>query len=128
MDDRLLLDTDVLIDYLRNRPEAVKYLESQTGALLVSVGTVAELYSGVREGQERSRLDEFLQGLEVAPIDLPIAVRGGLYHRDYGKSHGTGFVDALIAATAERQQATLVTLNRKHYPMVADLLVPYRKG
>jgi predicted nucleic acid-binding protein len=51
-----------------------------------------------------------------------------LYRRDYGKSHGVGLADALIAATAELNQATLVTLNQKHFPMIIDIMVPYQKG
>ncbi|MFN5219653.1 MAG: hypothetical protein ACK5FE_01870 [Cyanobacteriota bacterium] len=44
-----------------------------------------------------------------------------------GPSHGTGLADALIAASAEAAGATLVTLNRRHFPMLADVLVPYAK-
>ena len=124
----LVLDTDVLIDYLRDRAEAVSYVESLRPAPLISAGSIAELYGGVRDGEERARLDQFVRESMILPIDEAIAARGGLYRRDYGKTHGIGLIDALIAATAERQQATLVTLNRKHNPMVADLLVPYRKG
>ena len=51
MAERLLIDTDVLIDYLRDHAEAVSYLESLTEPLLISVITVAELYAGVREGR-----------------------------------------------------------------------------
>jgi len=53
MAERVLIDTDVLIDYLRGRAEAVSYLENLTGQLLISAVTVAELYAGVREGAER---------------------------------------------------------------------------
>jgi len=35
-----------------------------------------------------------------------------------------GLADALIAATAELKQARLVTLNSRHFPMVA-VEVPY---
>ena len=45
---QLLIDTDVLIDYLRDREQAVAYLESLPPPLSVSAVTVAELYSGVR--------------------------------------------------------------------------------
>jgi predicted nucleic acid-binding protein len=48
----LLLDTDVLIDYLRARPKAVTYVENLTEALLISAITLAELYAGVREDPE----------------------------------------------------------------------------
>ena len=56
MTGRLLIDTDVLIDYLRGRAEAVSYLESLTESLLISASTVAELHAGMREGAERIAL------------------------------------------------------------------------
>ena len=125
---RLLVDTDVLVDYLRGVPLAVDYLEGATETLLISAVTVAELFAGVREGKERTALDAFLAAFEIAPLDRAAAERGGLYRRDFGRSHNTGLADALIAATAELQQARLVTLNVKHFPMLADVLVPYRKA
>ncbi len=127
MSTRLMIDTDVLIDYLRDQPDAVTYLESLTGPLLMSVITLAELYAGVREGGERTRLDQFVQAFQLVPVDGGIAQKGGLYRRDYLPSHNVGLADALIAATAESEQATLVTLNQKHFPMLGQLFVPYRK-
>jgi predicted nucleic acid-binding protein len=64
MATQLLIDTDVLIDYLRDHPDAVSYVEAQQERLLISVVTVAELYAGVREGEERSRLERFLRALK----------------------------------------------------------------
>lgn len=127
---RLLIDTDVLIDYLRAQAEAVSYLEglTVTDTLLISAMTVAELYAGVRDGSERAALDSFVQAFEVVPIGDKIAIHGGLLRRDYAKSHNTGLADAIIAATAEIEQAYLVTLNKKHFPMFADLIVPYQKS
>lgn len=61
MSERLLIDTDVLIDYLRGQPLSVQYLENRTEFLLVSAITVAELYGGVREGEERKAFDEFIR-------------------------------------------------------------------
>ena len=62
-DSVFLIDTDVLIDYLRGRPEAVVYLESLTDRLLISAITVAELYAGVREGVERYALESISVGV-----------------------------------------------------------------
>jgi len=39
----------------------------------------------------------------------------------------TEFIDTLIAATALRHKLDLATLNRKHYPMLDAVQVPYRK-
>ena len=83
MATQLLIDTDVLIDYLRDYPDAVSYVEAQQERLLISVVTVAELYAGVREGEERSRLERFLRAFEIIPLDQRLAVQGGLYRRDY---------------------------------------------
>lgn len=123
----LLLDTDVLIDYLRGQADAVAFLGKTRRRLFVSAVTVAELHVGVREGAERQVLDRFLGLMEVVAITPGIARQGGLWRRDYGKSHGTGLMDALIAASAEMSGCTLATLNEKHFPMLEVVLVPYRK-
>jgi predicted nucleic acid-binding protein len=94
----LLIDTDVLIEYLRDYPAAVSYVEVQQERFLLSVVTVAELYAGVREGEERARLEQFLRAFEIIPLALRLAVQGGLYRRDYSTSHNVGLADALIAA------------------------------
>jgi predicted nucleic acid-binding protein len=125
---QLLIDTDVLIDYLRGQAEAVSYLEGLTEQTLISVVTVAELYAGVREGAEREALDSFIAAFEIVPVNQTIASLGGLNRRDYGKSHGVGLADAIIAATAEVRKADLVTLNKKHFPMLTNIIVPYQKA
>jgi predicted nucleic acid-binding protein len=122
-----LVDTDVVVDYLRGVPDAVTFMEGAIPPLLMSSVTVAELYSGVREGKERNTLDEFLKAFEVVAVDHQLAKQGGLFRRKFGKSHAVGLADAIIAATAEQEGVQLVTLNRKHFPMLKDVLVPYRK-
>lgn len=124
----LLIDTDVLIDYLRDRPESVAYLETLTQPLAISAVTVAELYAGVRDGSERVTLNNFIASFKVCAIDEEIAARAGILRRDFGRSHGTGLADAIIAATAEQQRANLVTLNKKHFPMLKGVVVPYVKA
>lgn len=123
----LVIDTDVLIDYLRDQPQAVAFLEGAEQPLAASVITVAELYVGVRDGEERKRLDAFAGAFELIPLDRKAAVVAGLWRRQYGRSHGTGLADALIAASVEAVGGTLVTLNQRHFPMLPNLLVPYRK-
>jgi predicted nucleic acid-binding protein len=123
----VLLDTDVLIDYLRGEPRALAYLTAVHTTLRVSCLTLAELYVGVRNGVERDALARLEELLETVPVDREIAVQGGLFRRDYGKSHGTGLVDALIAATAVATRSSLATLNARHFPMLTDVIVPYRK-
>jgi len=128
MNEILLLDTDVLIDFLRSRAEAVGYLEGLLAPPFISAVTVAELYAGVREGTERQSLENLVNKLKVISVSREIAVRGGLFRRDYFRSHGVGIIDAIIAATAEAENAVLVTFNKKHFPMLAKVFVPYQKS
>ncbi|MDW8322551.1 MAG: type II toxin-antitoxin system VapC family toxin [Burkholderiales bacterium] len=125
----LLIDTDVLIDFLRGRPEALAYVAELPRETFVSVITVAELYVGVREGAERQALDDMLATFYILPLEVDTARLGGLLRRDYGKGHGVGLNDALIAASALKHELTLVTLNLRHYPMLPEhrRLLPYRK-
>ncbi len=123
----LVVDTDVLIDYLRDQADAVLFLESCVQPLALSVVSVAELYVGVREGEERQRLDAFVAAFDSLPLEREVAVQAGLWCRQYGPIYGTGLADALIAATVAAIGATLATLNRRHFPMLADVLVPYSK-
>jgi predicted nucleic acid-binding protein len=126
--DLLAVDTDVLIDYLCDRPEAVAFLEGCNRPLALSLVTVAELYMGVRQGEERRRLGAFVDAFELLPLDRQAAVQAGHWRQRYGPSHGTGLADALIAASAAAAGATLATLNRCHFPMLVHLLVPDAKA
>lgn len=123
----LLIDTDVLIDYLRGYRKAKDYLDNLKNQAYISSISVAELYAGVREKDEREILDKYLDLYKAIPIDSKIAVTGGLYRREYNRSHGVGLADAIIAATAESISASLVTLNKKHFPMCSKIIVPYQK-
>ena len=51
-------------------------------------------------------------------MNVEIAKAGGLFKSKFGKSHGVGLADAILAATAEAENAELKTLNTNHYPHV----------
>lgn len=127
--DRYILDSDILIEHLRGRLQARSYITDlkSKGDLLASAITVAELFAGARYEGEKDAIGALLRLVRIIPVDETIAIKGGLYRQQYGNSHGTGLMDALIAATAEAMGANLVTFNRRHFPMIADLQVPYER-
>ena len=130
MSRSILLDTDVLIDFLRGHGPAVSFLESNADHIILSSIVVAELYAGVRGGEkdrERTVLENLLSLFRVVPVSRDIAKLGGLYKRDYGRSHGVGIADAIVAATATLEDAEMKTLNVRHYPMLGNLEPAYRK-
>ena len=130
MAGQLLVDTDILIDYLRGHPEAVRFVTERADDIAVSAMSVAELVAGVRgemHEPEQRALQGFLGLFVILPITETIAKTGGIYRRDYGASHGVGLADAVIAATAIAAEATLQTLNVRHYPMIPGIEPAYRK-
>lgn len=123
----LLLDTDILVDFLRGYSKAVTFVHANSFRIILSSIVVAELYAGVKGDAELTALENFVSLFRIIPVTSEIAKAGGLYKRDYGKSHGVGLADAIIAATCEVENAELKTLNIKHYPMLKGLKPAYKK-
>jgi predicted nucleic acid-binding protein len=123
----ILIDTDILVDFLRGHNKAVAFVNAHSTRIILSTIVIAELYAGVKGDAEQAVLDNFVSLFRVIPVSSEIAKAGGLYRRDYGKSHGVGLADAILAATAEAEDAELKTLNTKHYPMLKDLKTVYSK-
>jgi len=81
-----LLDTTVLIDFLRGRREIVCLLEKlvEEAPLACCPVTVTEVFSGVRP-EELTRVEELLDALHYCAIQYSTARRAGFYRRDYQK-------------------------------------------
>lgn len=127
MTNKILIDTDVLIDFLRGNKKAIELIDKLSSHIILSPIVIAELYAGVKGENELEALDNFISLFRIAPITSEVAKAGGLYKRDFGKSYGVGLADAILAATADNEKADLKTLNVKHYPMIKGLKPAYRK-
>jgi predicted nucleic acid-binding protein len=123
----ILPDTDILIDFLRGYCKAVNFVNTFAARIMLSSIVVAELYAGVKGEREQSTLDSFISLFHIIPPGAEVAKIAGLYKRDYGRSHGIGLADAILAATAEAENLELKTLNIRHYPMFRNLRPAYKK-
>jgi predicted nucleic acid-binding protein len=115
----VLVDSDILIEVSRGRNVDIigKWIElSKSGPVLYSPVSVAELWAGARP-KEHEALNNLFGALTCVDIDEAAGHQAGAYLRQYRKSHGVEIADALIAAGAVINKASLWTLNRKHYPM-----------
>jgi hypothetical protein len=127
MSDSILLDTDVLVDFLLGNNKAVAFVNEFSSRIILSPLVVAELYARAKGDEELAVLEKFVSIFRVVPITVEIAKSGGIYKRDFGRSHGVGLADAILAATADAERAKLKTLNVKHYPMIRGLAPAYKK-
>jgi predicted nucleic acid-binding protein len=122
----LLIDTTILLDFLRGKPEAMTFLRDLRDEAAISALSIAEIMAARLDGaQDEAFLRELVARHEVFPVDFEIASLGGQYVRQYGKTHGTGVVDALLAATAQLRGCRFVTHNVRHFPMLRDVMVPH---
>jgi predicted nucleic acid-binding protein len=121
----LLLDTNILVDYIRHVPVATAWLRSLSESPSISVISLLELHVGARSQREERDIDAVCAPLKWLPITDEVAKRGGGFIRHYGLSHGIDIPDALIAATAEHHGLRLATLNVKHFPMFPKLKRAY---
>ena len=119
------LDTNVLIDYLRNVDEASGFLENLSKRPAASVITITELIVGAKSSRDELRIARLEDIVLFLPVTLEIARRAGQFTKHYRASHGIDDADALIAATAEQHKLPLATLNVKHFPMFPKLKRAY---
>jgi predicted nucleic acid-binding protein len=88
---------------------------------------VAEFYSGVPVS-ERTIWDDFIGALAYWEITRDGATKAG--HDRHGflqRGQTLSTTDALVAAVAREQQATLVTDNTNDYPMTDIVLLSLRE-
>ena len=121
----LLVDTNILIDYLRDDARAVLLLRGFKTRPLASVVTVAELIAGAKSRVEEATIRALPGWVDLLPPDFAIADRAGQFLKHYRASHGIDDFDAVIAATAEQHGLELATLNVKHFPMFKKLKRAY---
>ena len=125
MTDSVLLDTSVVIDFLRakNRNETKFYKLAEKGVnLYISILTYAELHAGksVWESQKAlNSLQKILSGLTVIYLSEVTAREAGRIRATYKLD----LIDSIIAATALEKDISLATLNTKHFTKVTGLNV-----
>lgn len=123
----VLVDTSVLIDYLRGHPGAAQVLEAERllAPLAASEITRLEILAGMRSAEEPATRS-MLSTLVWHPVGETIAELAGELGRRWLPSHrGIDGADLAIAATALQCEARLLTRNVRHFPMFEGLTAPY---
>lgn len=125
---RILLDSSVLVDVLRNDARAVGFLAGarRSGDELWSVTPVrTEILTGMRPGEEH-RTRALFDLIDWQPITIEIADRAGDLARTYRVRHPSiEMVDYLVAAGTYALAADLATHNVRDFPMFPGLQPPY---
>ena len=136
-----LLDTNVVSEWTKPRPDArvVDWLaQVDEEMVFLSVVTLAELRHGIERlpaSKRRKQLDEWLRAdlpvrfeQRILPVDAAIADEWGrLVARHESLGRTIHAMDALIAATAQVYNLTLVTRNASDFvSSVKSVLNPWK--
>ncbi len=120
----ILIDTDVLIWYLRGNEKAYKTIECLE-SFTISVVTYMELVQGMRNKEELNSLRQALYAwnCEILYITEEISAKAMFAVEQHFLSHSMQLADALIGSTAIVHGLPLLTGNDKHYKIMKGLLI-----
>ncbi|MDP2698466.1 tRNA(fMet)-specific endonuclease VapC [Thalassospira sp.] len=125
---RFMLDTNICIYVIKNRPEVVRErFNRHSGTLCISSVTLAELHYGVMKSARPEHnlqiVESFAARLSVLDFDPVAAGHYGDIRVDLER-RGTviGPYDMMIAGHARSRGLTLVTNNLKEFERVKGLL------
>ncbi len=127
---RYLIDTDVIINYLKGRVKSKDFLMKIIDGEAIgffSVITEAELLSGARDAKDENSIYAILDLMEAIEVDRDIAVSAGKLRRKYYGAHNTKLPDAIIAATSEKTGLILATANEKDFMVFDEIEKEYVK-
>ena len=125
-----MLDTNICIYIIKNRPEQVRdrLAALASGDVCISSVTLAELATGVERSRDvernRTALHLFLAPLKVLDFDDHAALAYGKIRADLEKrGMPIGSMDMLIAAHAVSSRCVLVTNNEREFQRIQDLTI-----
>jgi len=118
----MLIDTDVLIWYLRGNLKAAEVFNTNK-KFAISVITYMELVQGMRNKRELTALRKALKAWDTKIIYITeeISSKAMFYVEQHYLSHAIQLADALIGATAISCGLPLLTGNDKHYRIVKEI-------
>ena len=120
----MIIDTDVLIWYLRGNDKAKKIIVENI-PFRISVINYMELLQGMKNKNELRILQNYLKkwSIEIIHLNENISTRAMFFMEDYCLSHSMELGDAVIAATVLEYHETLLTANEKHYGYIPNISI-----
>jgi hypothetical protein len=115
----VLVDTDVVIDCLRDTAPSRAWLQRTSTEALGLPGVVAmELLIGCRNRAEIQHLQKFLNTFSIVWPDASEFARAYELLAEHRLTSGLGIPDCLVAAMALVRKARVYTFNSKHVRVI----------
>jgi tRNA(fMet)-specific endonuclease VapC len=124
---RYLLDTNLCIRVLRDRPQSIRArFNAEADGLCLSTIVLTELFHGAaksaRPVENRREVERFASRLEILPFDADAAAHAGDIRATLERAgRSIGGYDVLIAGHARSRGLTVVTGNLGEFSRVEGL-------
>ena len=120
----MVIDTDVLIWYLRGNEKAYKVIENATN-FSISVITYMELVQGMRNKKELNNPRKALHGwsTKILNISEEISAKAMFSVEQHFLCHSMQLANALIGATAIAHGLPILTGNDKYYKVMKNIQI-----
>ncbi|ACP54382.1 type II toxin-antitoxin system VapC family toxin [Saccharolobus islandicus] len=121
------LDSDILIDFLRGKEKAVRYIEiiKNNFRIVTTVVNAFELYyAAYKYNRDIEKIDEFMQSIEILPFTLTEAKKAAeIEAKLESEGEMIGLKDVLISSIAISNSCNIVTGNVKHFSKILGVKV-----
>lgn len=127
---KIMLDTNICIYILNNKPQHIKdrFLQYKVGDIAISSISVAELFFGIEKSQYKESntkaLNIFLASLEIIDFGYKEAINYARIRATLEREKSLiGAMDMLIGAVSITHNLTLITNNIREFERVRNLVV-----
>jgi tRNA(fMet)-specific endonuclease VapC len=126
---RTIIDTDLLIDLLRNQKQAAAFiagLEEKNYTLATTVLNVFELHHGAHKSQESEKnlqaINKLVNRLSILALtSKSVRMAGHIYAQLELEGQPIGLRDTFIAAIAITREYSVATRNQAHFSRITNL-------
>lgn len=128
MADSICLDTDILIDFLRNDLQTVEWIKNNENKVILATTVINlfELYAGankVKNSREKIiAVDKLAERLQVLNFSIEVSKEAGM-QKAFLEQNGNDLDirDLFIGIISKSQNFSLKTNNKRHFSKISGL-------
>lgn len=121
---KIVVDTDIIIDYLKKRQPGAELLKKAYLKYKIHVTsiTVYELLYGIQKSGKTALINRLLKYVTIIPLDEAAARKSAILHYTLkSKGMDIGVKDSFIAGICEAHNIPLLTRNIRHFNRIPAL-------